>query len=305
MALRAPDGERTGPVEALALILVALLGSYAIANAVYPMAEYLSTTFELAETRAGAWWFVRATIAEAPLLILFLVGIATVATARNRGLIASCALTTALLQGMAVALFGIPSEFVELVEPSLPTGLLTALVGWALGTGLSLAIDDFPDEPTAVVVGNRNGREDLAELAGGAFFLFFGGYAVVRGVQMMTAYLDRVIGQPDGGVLFFLELYLFDAPLVLLFLLGVAIANATREGRILTRGGVLLVSCALPTALLLGMGFAEFGFPPKLRNVFYQAIPAGIAVGALGWLLGVGAMRVRHSTRFAGTTSPE
>jgi hypothetical protein len=288
-ALGERDGERRSPVETLAWSLVALLGSYAVANATYPMSEYLSETFGLAETGAGARWLVRAVVGEAPLLVLLLLGVAMVAATRRRGLIASCALTVALLQGMAVALFGIPAEFSAVVEPSVPAGLVTGVVGWALGSGLSWAIDGSPNKPTALLIGKWNDREAVAEVVGGVLALFGGGFAVVRGVQLMITYLDRTVRTSDGGVLFFLELTLFDAPMVGLFLLGVAAANAVR-------GGGILTSCTLSTVSLLGMGFAEFGFPPKLMNVFNQAVPAGIVLGSLGWLLGVGVLRVRRST---------
>ena len=283
------DSEWRGPVEALAWSLVALLGSYAVASATYPMREYLAETFGLAETGAGAWWLVRAVVGEAPLLVLLLLGVATVAATRGHGLAASCALTVALLQGMAVALFGVPAEFPAVVVPSVPAGLVTGVVGWALGSGLSWAIDGSPNKPTALLIGKWNDRETAAEVVGGVLALFGGGYAVVRGVQLMTAYLDRTVRSSSGGVLFFLELALFDAPMVGLFLLGVAAATAVR-------GGGILTSCTLSTVSLLGMGFAEFGFPPKLLNVFYQAVPAGIVVGALGWLLSVSVRRVRRST---------
>ena len=288
-ALSERDREGSGPVEALAWSLVALLGSYAVANATYSMREYLAETFGLAETGAGAWWLVRAVVGEAPLLVLLLLGVSAVAATRRRGLIGSCALTVAILQGMALALFGIPAEFSAVVESSVPAGLVTGVVGWALGAGLSWALDGSPNKPTALLIGKWNDREAVAEVVGGVLVLFGGGFAVVRGVQLMTAYLDRTVRSSSGGVLFFLELTLFDAPVVGLFLLGVAAATAVR------RGGIL-VSCTLSTASLLGMGFAEFGFPPKLLNVFYQAVPAGIVLGALGWLLGVGVLRVRRST---------
>jgi hypothetical protein len=109
---------------------------------------------------------------------------------------------------------------------------------------------------------------------------------------MMPTYLERTVGLRERSIQFFLELYLVRAPLVVGFLLATAAGNAVRGDNVVT-------SAALPTALLLGMGFAVFGFPPKLLNVFYQAVPAGVLLGILGWLLGVGAVRIRrarHST---------
>lgn len=283
---------RNTVVQSFTLILCFLIGSYAIANAVDPMREYLSMTFGLAETSGGAWRLVQAVVVEAPLLVLLLTAISTVTATRNGGLLWSCVLPTALLQGMAVALFGLNSGLLEVVEPTLPIGIITGVVGWMLGMGITATTNRSSNELSTVLVGRWNDQRKIVSLLGSVVLQFLIGHSIVNGAQLMTVYLERTVGLRQRSVQYFLELYLLRAPLVIVFLLGVATANAIRGGNVVTSG-------ALPTALLLGMAFATFGFPPMLRNVFYQAVPAGILLGVLGWLVGIGTLRIhraRHST---------
>jgi xanthosine utilization system XapX-like protein len=281
-----------GLVQPLVLIVLSVLGSYAIANAVDPMREYLSMTFDLAESSAGAWWLAQTILAEAPLLVLLLVAIATISAIRNGGLLLSCVLPTALLQGMAVAFFGLQSGLLEVAEPSLPVGIVTGAVGWMLGTGITMTTNRFSDHLgdglLLVLFGRWNDQRRIATLLGSIVLLLLAGYAIASGARILPTYLERTVGLRQRSIQYFLEIYLVRAPLVVVFLLGVAAVNAVRGGGVVTSGG-------LPTALLLGMGFAVFGFPPKLLNVFYQAIPAGILLGVLGWLLGIGAVQIHRS----------
>jgi len=283
--------DRDDFVQILGLFVVSMGGSYAVARAVDPMTEYLSMTFGLAETSAGAWWLVRTVTAEAPLLVILLIAVATVTETRNEGLVWGCILPTALLLGMSVGLFGLQSGILAVLEPSLPTGILSGVVGWMLGMGITATTDRFSDDLRTALLGRWDDQRRLATLLGSGVLLLVAGYAIVNGAQLMTVYIERTIGLRERSLQFFLELYLVRAPLVVVFLLATAAGNALRGGNVVT-------SVALPTTLFLGMGFAVFGFPPKLLNVFYQAVPAGILLGILGWLLGLGAVRVqrtRHS----------
>lgn len=276
-------------VQMLVLIVGSVVGSYAVASAVDPTTEYLSITFGLAETSAGAWWLVRTVAAEAPLLVLLLIAIATITQTRNGGLLWSCALPTALLLGMSVGLFGLQSGLSDVLEPSLPMGILAGVVGWTLGMGITATTDRSSDDLRTALLGRWDDRRRIATLLGSGVVLLVAGYAIVNGARLMPTYIERTIGLRERSIQFFLELYLVRAPLAVLFLLGVATANAVRGGNVVT-------SAALPTALLLGMGFAVFGFPPKLLNVFYQAIPAGILLGVIGWLMGIGVIKIHRAS---------
>lgn len=283
--------EGTGVLEPLLAALALTVGSYAIANAASLLTEYLSMTFGLAETSAGAWWLVQTIATEAPLLVLLLIAIATITETRNGGLLWSCLLPIALLQGMSVGVFGLQSGLMEVLEPSLPVGTVTGVVGWILGMGITATTDRASDDLRTSLLGRWDDQRRIATLLGSGVLLLLAGYAIVNGAQLMTVYLERTIGLRERSIQFLLELYLVRAPLVIVFLLGTAAANAVRGDNVVT-------SSAFPTALFLGMGFAVFGFPPKLLNVFYQAVPAGILLGILGWLLGIGAVRIhraRHS----------
>lgn len=288
VARRLRDGDSKGPAGSLLWLMVSIVGSYAIANAVYPMREYLSMTFDLAETGTGAWWLVQTVLAEAPLLVLLLVAIATVTATRNGGLLWSCVLPIALLQGMSMALFGLQSGILEGLESSLPVGIVTGIVGWMLGMGITATTNRSSHELRTVLLGRWDDQRRIGTLLGSVVLLLLAGYAIVNGARLMPVYIERTIELRQRSVQYFLEMYLVREPLVVVFLLGAAAANAVRGGNVVTSG-------ALPTALLLGIGFAVFGFPPKLLNVFYQAVPAGILLGLLGWLLGAGAVRIRHS----------
>jgi hypothetical protein len=145
--------ERTGVLEPLLAALALTVGSYAIASAESLLTEYLSMTFGLAETTAGAWWLVRTVVAEAPLLVLLLVAMATAAETRDGGLLASCVLPTALLQGMSVGLFGSQSGVLAVLEPSLPLGVATGVVGWLLGMGITATTDRSSDGPRRRLLG--------------------------------------------------------------------------------------------------------------------------------------------------------
>ncbi|WP_157971740.1 hypothetical protein [Halorussus litoreus] len=279
-------------VQSLVLIILCLIGSFAITNAVVPTREYLSMTFSFAETRAGGWWLIQTVLAEATFLVLFLIAIATVTAIRNGGLLWCCTLTTALPQGMAVALFGLDSSLLEMVEPSVPVGVVTGIVGWTLGAGITVVTNRSSDDLRMVVSGQWTDQRRIGALLGSFVVLLFTGYVVVTGAELMTVYLERTVGRPRSGIVFFLELYLVRAPLVVVFLLGIGAGNAVR-------GGDVVTSSALPTAILLGMAFATFGFPPLLLNVFYQGVPAGILLGALGWSVGIGAVKLYHTRRSA------
>lgn len=287
---RGSPSERNDFAREFTLILFALLGSYAIANAVDPMRSYLSATFGLAETGRGAWWVVRTTSEAAPLLVGLLLAIAAVTATRNGGFLWSCALPTALLQGMAVAIFGLESGLVAVIEPSVPLGIATGTAGWLVVRGLRTGRNQSSNGLRAVLFGRWNDRRRLGTLLGSVVLLLVTGYVVVTGAELMTAYFERTIGRPRSGIPFFLELSLGRAPLVVVFLLGLGAGNAIR-------GGDVVTSSALPTAILLGMAFATFGFPPLLLNVFYQGVPAGILLGALGWLAGIGAVRLYRARR--------
>lgn len=282
--------DRSDLARTVTLILFSLLGSYAIANAVDPMRSYLSATFGLAETGRGAWWIVRTTSEASPLFVVLLLAIAAVTATRNGGLLWSCVLPTTLLHGMAVAIFGLESGLLEVVEPSVPLGIVTGTVGWLVARGLRRGRDRSSNGLQAVLFGRWNDQRRIGTLLGSVVLLLFTGYAVVAGAELMTVYLERTIGRPRSGILFFLELYLVRAPLVVVFLLGIGAGNAVR-------GGDVVTSSALPTAILLGMAFATFGFPPLLLNVFYQGVPAGILLGAVGWLAGIGAVKLYHNRR--------
>ena len=115
---------------------------------------------------------------------------------------------------------------------------------------------------------------------GAVFFILLGGYGAVTGTQAMRAFLQLTFdfGMSRAGVWLFIETYFRQAPVFTLFLIGIAGVAAYRN-----KG--LFVSMLLPMALLLGMGFALFGFPPKWMSFFEPAIPVESSSASLGGAL--------------------
>lgn len=135
------------------------------------------------------------------------------------------------------------------------------------------------DEPP-LLFGDRGTARGMARSLTSIVLVLLSGYAVLRGRDAMMAFLDVTI---DLGVsstdLLLLEILVTQAPLFTVLLVSLAAVRSYRNGG-------LIVSSLLPTALLLGMGFAIFGFPPKLRNVVEPSVPIGLVLGVAGWLLG-------------------
>ena len=118
--------------------------------------------------------------------------------------------------------------------------------------------------------------------------LVLGAYGIVRGEQVFKTYLNLTVelGTSEAGVWLFLEVFVSQAPSLTIVLLGLAGYNAYRNGG-------LLGSCLLPTAVMTGMSLGVYGIPPMLTNVVEPAIPGGVILGIVGWMLGIGVKHLR------------
>lgn len=127
---------------------------------------------------------------------------------------------------------------------------------------------------------DRKNAWKIARSVTSIVIVLLSGYAILRGRDAMMFFLEVTINQGVSSTDFqLLGILVTQAPLFAILLVSLAGIGAYRNGGI-------VVSSLLPPALLLGMGFAIFGFPPKLRNVVEPSIPIGLIFGVVGWLLG-------------------
>ncbi|KZN26053.1 hypothetical protein A4G99_23540 [Haladaptatus sp. R4] len=140
-----------------------------------------------------------------------------------------------------------------------------------------------------LVLGHYSDQQKILRAIAFVIVILLGSYAIVKGAQSMKVFYKMTVDLGTGavGLNTWFEFFTKDAPLLTIALICLAAGNAYR-------GGGILMSCVLTSALIIGMVFAIFGNPPVIMNVADIAYFAAPIYGILGWFLGY-SMRILQS----------